>query len=328
MNPAIRPSLNFRTRAAAQTSFIVVSAVLLLAGVALNAAVQSFKLHFKKEAVAQPRDFHELPHVMGNWVQVSTDDKLDKEMEDTLGTEKYLYRDYIDVNKVGGDFLVFVNQGLYKPGAAAHQSLFDDSMSQIRADTLARFNDPDATFDLKVKMIDDSLKGVSPKERQTCAYAMEVTHPGTVVHMGLTYYTGLVDTVAHIPDRCYIADGYEPNKYEIPTWSLGPDAGGKDQKMEVRYITFDDSTGNNRVPKCVAYVFNTNGHYESDPLGVRSTLEDLTQRYGYYAKIELMSIGEGTDTSIQTAMADFLGASKAPIETCLPDWPKFLQSHH
>jgi hypothetical protein len=329
MKPAGQLKKEIRVRASAQTSFIVVSAILLLAGVALNAAVQSFKLHFKKEAVQQPRDFHELPQVMGHWMQVSADDKLDKEMEDVLGTLQYCYRDYINIDKVGGDLLVFVAQGLDQPGASTRQSLFDDSMAQIRSQTLAKYNDPDATFDQKVRMIDDALKGKTPTQRKQIAYAIEIMHPASVIHMGLTYYTGLVDTVAHIPDRCYIADGYEPSKYEIPTWSLGPDASGKDQgKMEVRYISFDDSTGTNRVPKCVAYVFHTNGHYESDPLGVRRTLEDLTQRYGYYAKIELMAIGESGDPAVQSAMADFMGASKASIETCLPDWDKFVQTHH
>ena len=41
-------------------------------------------------------------------------------------------------------------------------------------------------------------------------------NPKAVVNLGLTYYTGLVDTVAHIPDRCYIADGYEARtKYDV-----------------------------------------------------------------------------------------------------------------
>jgi hypothetical protein len=80
----------------------------------------------------------------------------------------------------------------------------------------------------------------------------------------------------------------------------------------------------------VAYVFHTNGHYESDPLGVRQTLEDLTERYGYYAKIELMTLVpniEETDISnASAAMADFLTAARPQIETCFPDWSKVKQS--
>ena len=156
-------------------------------------------------------------------------------------------------------------------------------------------------------------------------------HSGDVIHLGLTYYTGLVDTVAHIPDRCYIADGYEPNTYSVPTWNLGPDAAGNYFPLPVRLISFDDATGNNRISKCVAYVFHTNGHYESDPLGVRQTLEDLTERYGYYAKIELMvlvpSVNDADVANASAAMADFLGSARPQIEACLPDWSRLKKLH-
>jgi hypothetical protein len=41
-----------------------------------------------------------------------------------------------------------------------------------------------------------------------------VKHPAGVINLAVTYYTGLVDTVAHVPDRCYVADGYEPKSWE------------------------------------------------------------------------------------------------------------------
>jgi hypothetical protein len=79
-------------------------------------------------------------------------------------------------------------------------------------------------------------------------------------------------------------------------------------------------------------VFHTNGHYESDPLGVRQTLEDLTERYGYYSKIELMTLCSNTDdgskATASAAMTDFLAAARPEIEKCLPDWNKIKQSHN
>ena len=83
------------------------------------------------------------------------------------------------------------------------------------------------------------------------------------------------------------------------------------------------------VPKFVAYVFHTNGHYEDDPLGVRQTLQNLLERYGYYAKIELMTLGSETADDSQMAsqtMADFLTAAKPQIELCLPDWNSWARS--
>ncbi|MGA2439329.1 MAG: hypothetical protein ABSH08_00090 [Tepidisphaeraceae bacterium] len=319
-----------QSRGAAHPAFVIVSGILLVSAIAFNGFVWNLKLHFKKDSVAQPREFRELPPVMGRWLQVSQDDKLDKETEDVLGTESYIYRDYIEVDRAGAD-LVAMMATKAGPASAATQPSLPEAAAQHAAEAATtKFNS--ASFDQQVRMINDALQGKTPGERKSIVSALEVkNHWGDVIHLGLTYYTGLVDTVAHIPDRCYIADGYEPSSYTVPVWQLGTDASGKPFSQSVRFISFQDSTGNNRVSKCVAYVFHTNGHYESDPLGVRTTLEDLTERYGYYAKIELMTLVpniEDTDISnASAAMADFLTAARPQIETCFPDWTKVKHSH-
>jgi hypothetical protein len=314
------------SRGLAQPAFVVVAAILLLSAIAFNGFVWNLKLHFKKDAVAQPRPFRDIPALMGHWLQVSQDDKLDKETEDVLGTEQYIYRDYIQVDRAGADLVTFHAEGLDKYVGTTRPSE-PDAAGRAAGDA-ARSSFNLATFDQQVQMINDALKGKTPGERKGLVAALEMqNHSRDVIHLGLTYYTGLVDTVAHIPDRCYIADGYEPSSYPTPpTWKLGPDAAGKYFPLTVRFISFDDSTGSNRVSKCVAYVFHTNGHYESDPLGVRQTLEDLTERYGYYAKIELMTLGKDTDAA-SDAMTEFLTAARPQIEACFPDWNKVKQSH-
>jgi len=189
-----------------------------------------------------------------------------------------------------------------------------------------------SSFNGQITMITSALDGKTTSERKAILTTLEMrNHSGDVIHLGLTYYTGLVDTVAHIPDRCYIADGYEPSAYTVPTWNLGPDSAGKYFPLPVRFISFEDSTGTNRISKCVAYVFHTNGHYESDPLGVRQTLEDLTERFGYYSKIELMalvpSVDDAATAKASAAMSDFLTSARPQIERCLPDWSQLKQSH-
>ncbi|HEX4053347.1 MAG TPA: hypothetical protein VHX86_03695 [Tepidisphaeraceae bacterium] len=314
------------SRGFAQPAFVVVSAILLLSAVVFNGFVWNLKLHFKKDAVPQPREFREIPALMGHWLQVSQDDKLDKETEDILGTEKYLYRDYIQVDRAGADFMAYLAADSVKTGATTQPSDLDAARDLAADAARGKFNL--ASFGQQVQMITDALKGKTPNERKDILTAVEMRgHSGDVIHLGLTYYTGLVDTVAHIPDRCYIADGYEPSSYTVPTWKLGPNAAGQYYPLSVRFISFQDSTGSNRVSKCVAYVFHTNGHYESDPLGVRQTLEDLTERYGYYAKIELMTLGEDTDVA-STAMTEFLTVARPQIETCFPDWNKLKRQSH
>jgi hypothetical protein len=319
-------------RGVMHTSFMVVSSVLLLSAIAFNGFVWNLKLHFKKEAVPQPREFKEIPLLMGRWLQVSADDKLDKETEDVLGTKEYIYRDYIQVDRAGADLVELLSERNDFSGTSTRPSEQDVNQMRAGQDTRAAF--AAAPFDKQVQMITDALKGKTPTERKTIATELEMNnHSGDVIHLGLTYYTGLVDTVAHIPDRCYIADGYEPTSYTIPTWQVGNDASGKPLSLQVRFISFQDTTGNNRVSKCVAYLFHANGEYESDPLGVRAKLEDLTQKYGYYSKIELMTLVAKTqatenDVAASTqAMSDFLTAARPEIEACLPDWNNVQHGH-
>jgi hypothetical protein len=155
----------------------------------------------------------------------------------------------------------------------------------------------------------------------------EQRHPEAFIRMGLTYYTGLVDTVAHVPERCYVADGYEVKEYTDIDRTLGTYANGSPRKLAFRFISFDDQTGTQRVSRNVGYVFHVDGVYDCNSLGVRAKLQNLLEPYGYYAKIELMTEAPlykaqdsgARDDSIN-AMSDFMTAALPEIEKCLPDW--------
>ena len=122
-----------------------------------------------------------------------------------------------------------------------------------------------------------------------------------MLNVGLTYYTGSVDTVAHIPDRCYIADGFEPTSHNMVTWSAFEGRPGRDDARRRRRLLHQF-----RRPGClaaihaarnVAYFFHANGVYTADPIGVRVLLQDLRQRYAYYSKIELMTADERPESN-------------------------------
>ena len=167
------------------------------------------------------------------------------------------------------------------------------------------------------------FEGLTPQQRSERFARLQLEHPDACITMAVTFYTGLVDTVAHIPDRCYIADGFEPSSYTTPKWDIGPNRLGKgptdDPRIEVRFIGFEDQTAAARVTRRVAYFFHTQGHYESDPLAVRKRLQDLFKRHGYYAKVELMTQIKDAD-KCQVVMADFLRSALPQVERCLPDW--------
>jgi len=147
---------------------------------------------------------------------------------------------------------------------------------------------------------------------------LQAQYPAAMLSMAVTYYTGMVDTVAHIPDRCMVADGYQPTtEPEVLTWDVKPHA-----PVTARYINFEDQTPRGAVSRNVAYFFNVNGGYEHDPItGVRLRLQKLTERHGYYAKIEVTN-QVSDQAAAKAAMADFLGAALPDIERCMPDWER------
>jgi hypothetical protein len=268
-----------------QPPFVVVVAILVLAALGLNTAVGYLQLHFKKEAVPLVKPLSVIPDRFGTWVQVSQDKVLDKEFQDVLGTDQYIFRDY-------------VNEAVC-PGAAE------------------RFKD----------------KG--DEERHKILNEIRGKFPAAVVSMSVTYYTGMVDTVAHVPDRCVTADGYEPKSYETPAWAIARDlptaAKPRDvrqqptDEIEVRYINFEDqtspSTGTASVTRSICYFFHANGEFVSSPLAVRQKLADLWEKKGYYAKIECMTTIEQPQTSARV-MTDFLVGALPEIYKCMPDWEK------
>jgi hypothetical protein len=269
-----------------QPPFVVVVAILVIAALGLNTAVSYLQLHFKKEAVPLVKPLGVIPDRFGTWVQVSQDKVLDKEFQDVLGTDQYIFRDY-------------VNEAVVGVGVAE------------------RFKDKDED------------------ERHRILNEIRGKYPVAVVSMSVTYYTGMVDTVAHVPDRCVTADGYEPKSYETPAWPIARDlptpAKPKDSRkqptdeVEVRYINFEDqtapSTGTASVTRSICYFFHANGEFVSSPLAVRQKLADLWEKKGYYAKIECMTTVDQSPVSAKV-LTDFLTGALPEIYKCMPDWEK------
>jgi len=181
--------------------------------------------------------------------------------------------------------------------------------------------------------VGDRFRGKTQKERQDILNNIRAQFPNAVISLSVTYYTGMVDTVAHVPDRCVTADGYEPKTYETVNWPIAQQlaAGAKPQAkdgtplddVEVRYINFEDQTGTSKLPRSVSYFFHTNGKFVSSPLEVRNQLANLFVKKGYYAKIETMTTI--ADTKISAAKtADFLSNALPEVTKCMPDWNKVV----
>mgnify|MGYP005840631453 CR=1 FL=1 len=250
-------------------AFLLVAAVLLAAAIGLNATVQSLQLSFRKQPVSLQAPLKEIAPRFGPWVQVSADERLPYEIEETLAANEYVFRDYVDSRRV-----------------------------------------PE-------KVIRE-FEGKTAGQRRAMLDAIREKMPEAVMYMAVTYYTGMVDTVAHIPDRCYIADGFEPSEYDIKRWACFEGRG--DERSAARFIHFEDNVpGRRAISRNVAYFFHVNGRYTNDPLDVRATLQNLLEQHGYYAKIELMTLLNDRARAA-AVMDDFLSHALPAVEKSLPDW--------
>jgi Protein of unknown function (DUF3485) len=282
----MNPFLAATRRALRQPGFLVAFVVLLTAAVGLNAATSFLRLHFKKLPVPPRREIYLLPETLGPWVSV-LQDEISDEVQQELATNRYVFRYYVNSDVVS------------------------------RLDLDLRFHQKDN------------------KERQTALFELRkdpkyaAVMDQAVVSCAVTYYTGKADTVAHIPDRCYVADGYVPTTYKKEDWFVNTPLTG-DGTVPVRYISFEDSesggSARGNVTKNVAYFFHVNGHYTDDPKQVRISLQNLWEKYGYYAKVELMVQSPGRDKDAEFAQAaqvmkSFLLHAMPEIEKSLPVWP-------
>lgn len=178
-----------------------------------------------------------------------------------------------------------------------------------------------------------------------------------VVDLHLAYYTGMIDTVPHVPDRCFIGGGmtqgtdpvYLPLNLDKTRWFLDPDVDeaqrGKiwrirladdrnltsrpgqsvrlprePESMRMRVMGFDDAGG----PRVYAgYFFIANGGHTDNAQNVRALAFNLTDDYAYYLKVQCTSSAMNGATSAQdlaSMSADLLSELIGEIMLCTPDW--------
>ena len=147
--------------------------------------------------------------------------------------------------------------------------------------------------------------------------------PFGAVKMHVVYYTGGVDTVPHIPDRCMVAGGFDPTGKSVARLDLGDG-----RTMDASFVQFEQHAGYDRPQTLsIAYFFQVNGDYEWDAItGVRKRLQNLFEKYGYFAKIECMTASPETAAApAQAAIGDFLHFALPAVERVLPDWQQVIR---
>lgn len=170
----------------------------------------------------------------------------------------------------------------------------------------------------------------------------------------LAYYTGMIDPIPHVPDRCMVAGGFQPMTHarNIPLnldtsqWKEDPHAVNRKSELPYQIMTFphrihgrpvtvrmpigdlrlrttvfhEPSRPNDKV--IAGFFFIANGRATADPVGVRMLAFDRTDKYAYYCKVMLTMPADLSVTEEQfiEAASSLLDEALPEIMRCLPDW--------
>ena len=171
-----------------------------------------------------------------------------------------------------------------------------------------------------------------------------------MLELHLAYYTGMVDTVPHVPDRCLVGAGwsiaggpYFPRvPLDVSQWSVDDEAtkefGGEGSPIyrarlwnglsvrlprgvESLAINTSEYSYPGRDEKLTAgYFFIANGGVSSTPEGVRLLAFDLRSDYAFFLKVQITSFSATTAEEFGKVAGEFLQEMLPEIMQCAPDW--------
>lgn len=166
------------------------------------------------------------------------------------------------------------------------------------------------------------------------------------VQLHTAYYTGMIDTVPHVPDRCITAHGTQmdgsPKVVDVPIdmsrLTVHPEADpGKPtvyrmrnlsigrqvalprgiEKLQMTVTPFKDPEGRRFF---AGYFFIANGGHVSSAEEVRLLAFDLKSDYAYYLKVQFTSSTVGSAEELAAEASSLLGELLPEIMRCVPDW--------
>lgn len=185
-----------------------------------------------------------------------------------------------------------------------------------------------------------------------------------VLDLHCAYYTGMPDTVPHVPEACFVGGGLtivsnatlvtipidldrfppdpliEPSEIDPDVYGvvrhgrLGPrsDAPGNRVRMpfgfddlKLRVTAFETPQGQRVL---AGYFFIANGWAVSDSLQVRQQAFDLSADYAYYAKVQFTSQLVESPEELGDVAADLLNELMPEIMRRVPDWTEVIAGRY
>lgn len=170
-----------------------------------------------------------------------------------------------------------------------------------------------------------------------------------VVQMHIAYYTGMIDTVPHVPERCMVGGGMEyagatesvPIPLDFTRLTVDPDAPRDDmgrpvwmgrsrevyrrvrlprgiEALQLRCTPFQDQGA--KVKVYAGYFFIANGGVVSSANDVRLLAFKLRDDYAYYTKVQFLCSTVSSAQELAAVVADMLDDLFPEIMRRTPDW--------
>jgi hypothetical protein len=172
-------------------------------------------------------------------------------------------------------------------------------------------------------------------------------------NLHLAYYTGMIDTVPHVPDRCFVAAGLnlkiQPENLELRVdradwwidreftnlasgnsyWLAGVEDAftGKIQPIRMPVGDFFLRTSEFEDPEqpnlriFAGYFFVANGRSVWTPTDVKAFAFDPRERFAYYCKVQFTyGANDATPEKFAAMVTEFLNDFLPELMQRLPDW--------
>ena len=195
----------------------------------------------------------------------------------------------------------------------------------------------------------------------TRVYQRDGTNGKETIELHVAYYTGKIDSVPHVPERCWSTAGLQqtinPEHIALEvngTWDTSDSllhastqepypfiervhpVTGKNEKVhmpvgEMLIRTTEFQVEKKPTQRIVGgYFFIANGRMTPSAFGVRSLAFNRTDEYAYYCKVQLNYMGIANEDREVLAnfiplASDFLTELLPELMSRLPDWPSVNQ---
>ncbi len=162
----------------------------------------------------------------------------------------------------------------------------------------------------------------------------------------VAYYTGTIDTVPHVPERCFVGGGVsivgESRVVKIPMDldRFPPDPSVEESEHGLirrgrtkshQYVRMPRDLENLRMivtpfrspegaEMHAGYFFLANGGHVATAQNIRELAFRLTEKYAYYCKVQFMSPRVESAEELAEIAADFLNEMFPEIMRRVPDW--------